>query len=101
MDISLFGWLAGPDGRALLARLAAADLRESNTLALLTDLRRDLPPDVAGAALTLARLLLSAMVWALVACGFSALWPNKAFVFVAVFAASVLLDALVGALFGQ
>jgi len=56
VDISLFGWLAGPDGRALLARLAAADLRESNTLALLTDLRRDLPPDVAGAALTLARL---------------------------------------------
>jgi len=50
---------------------------------------------------SVARLLLSAMVWALVACGFSALWPNKAFVFVAVFAASVLLDALVGALFGQ
>jgi len=51
-----FDRLTGPAGRAILARLAASDLSESNTLALLSDLRREMPPDLAGAALTLARL---------------------------------------------
>lgn len=49
-------FLSGPEGRAVLARLAGADLSDERTLALLTDLRRDLSPELAGAALTLARL---------------------------------------------
>lgn len=40
----------------MLARLADDDLGEAHTLALIADLRRDLPPDLASAALTLARL---------------------------------------------
>lgn len=43
-------------GRATLDRLAESDLHEDHTLAWLTDLRREWPPEVAGAALTLARL---------------------------------------------
>ncbi|HEX3050938.1 MAG TPA: class I SAM-dependent methyltransferase, partial [Aggregatilineaceae bacterium] len=43
-------------GRALLHDLAAADLRASNTLTLLTTLRRTMSPEQAGEALTLARL---------------------------------------------
>lgn len=48
--------LMQPAGRAALDCLAYAGLGDVHTLRLLTDLRRDLPPDVAGAALTLARL---------------------------------------------
>jgi SAM-dependent methyltransferase len=51
----------GPAGRAVLARLASDDLSEARTLALLTDLRRDLSPEMAGAALTLARLRVRAV----------------------------------------
>jgi SAM-dependent methyltransferase len=51
----------GPAGRAVLARLASDDLSEARTLALLTDLRRTLSPEVAGAALTLARLRVRAV----------------------------------------
>lgn len=51
-----FRFLAGPQGRATLARLAALDLGDAHTLPLLEALRRDLPPDLAAAALTLARL---------------------------------------------
>jgi SAM-dependent methyltransferase len=51
----------GPAGRAVLARLASDDLSETRTLALLTDLRRDLSPERAGAALTLARLRVRAV----------------------------------------
>ncbi len=56
LNLDTFAALQTGAGRAALARLAQCDLREAHTLALLTDLRRDLPPDVAGAALTLARL---------------------------------------------
>ncbi len=56
LDAQTFRFLAGPAGRAVLARLASDDLSESRTLALLTDLRRELSPAIAGAALTLARL---------------------------------------------
>lgn len=48
--------LLAAEGQAVLAGLAARDLSETQTLALLGDLRRHLPPDIAGAALTLARL---------------------------------------------
>lgn len=48
--------LMQPAGRAALGYLAHADLGDAHILHLLTDLRRDLPPDVAGAALALARL---------------------------------------------
>ena len=50
----MFQFLAGAED--LLARLAAEDLSETRTLALITDLRRTLPLDLASAALTLARL---------------------------------------------
>ncbi len=53
MDLSFFTSSAG---RALLHDLAAADLRDSNTLALITALRRTVPPELARDALTLARL---------------------------------------------
>ncbi len=39
-----FRFLAGPQGRATLARLAALDLGDAHTLPLLEALRRDLPP---------------------------------------------------------
>jgi hypothetical protein len=44
-----------------LERLATADLGEAHTLALLSSLRRDLSPEIAGAALTLARLRVRAV----------------------------------------
>ncbi len=47
-------------GARLLADLATADLSESNTLMLLTQLRKTWPPDVAAAALETARLRLRA-----------------------------------------
>jgi SAM-dependent methyltransferase len=56
MNEAIWGILSGPAGRAVLARLASEDLHESRTLALLTDLRREFSPEVAGAALTMARL---------------------------------------------
>ncbi|HVO69738.1 MAG TPA: class I SAM-dependent methyltransferase [Aggregatilineaceae bacterium] len=56
LDARTFRLLASPDGRAILARLASADLSEANTLLLLSELRRAVPPEMAGAALTLARL---------------------------------------------
>lgn len=49
-------FLLSPAGGAVLARLATEDLGETRTLPLLARLRRELPPEVAGAALTLARL---------------------------------------------
>jgi SAM-dependent methyltransferase len=51
----------GPAGQAVLARLASEDVSEARTLALLADLRRDLSPEMAGAALTLARLRVRAV----------------------------------------
>lgn len=67
MDVSrlnedALAFLIAPEGRAVLARLADADLSEGRTLALLDALRRDLPPTQAGAALTLARLRVRAAV---------------------------------------
>lgn len=56
LDLRSFRSLAGPDGQAILTRLASADLSETNTLTLLSELRRSLPAEIAGAALTLARL---------------------------------------------
>jgi SAM-dependent methyltransferase len=56
LDACTFRLLASPDGRAILARLASADLSDANTLLLLSELRRVVPPEMAGAALTLARL---------------------------------------------
>jgi hypothetical protein len=50
------GFLTSPAGEALLARLASEDLRESNHLRLLTQLRRDYAAADASAALELAIL---------------------------------------------
>ncbi len=44
---------------------------------------------------------LSAAIWASVAVGLSALWPNKAFVFVATFGLSLFMDAWVGKVMGD
>lgn len=49
-------FLLSPAGSAVLAWLAAQDLRDTQTLLLLAQLRREWPPDLASAALTLARL---------------------------------------------
>jgi SAM-dependent methyltransferase len=49
-------FLLSPAGEAVLAWLRTQDLSDAQTLPLLAQLRRDLPPDLAGAALTLARL---------------------------------------------
>ena len=49
-------FLLSPAGGAVLAWLTTQDLREAQTLPLLARLRRDLPPELAAAALTLARL---------------------------------------------
>jgi len=51
-----FRFLAGPQGRATLDWLATCDLSDAQTLPLLDAVRHDLPPDLAAAALTLARL---------------------------------------------
>lgn len=48
--------LFSEDGQDALARLAARDIREEQTLRLLDRLRRRFPPSVAGALLTIARL---------------------------------------------
>jgi len=49
-------FLLGPAASDALARLVAEDLSDAHTLALLNGLRRELSPEQAGAALTLARL---------------------------------------------
>ncbi len=49
-------FLLSPAGGEVLAWLATQDLSDAQTLPLLQRLRRELPPDVAGAALTMARL---------------------------------------------
>jgi SAM-dependent methyltransferase len=58
MTITLddLGFLSSDAGERILARLAAEDLRDENTLKLITSLRRDLSPQQAGASLELARL---------------------------------------------
>jgi SAM-dependent methyltransferase len=56
LDSRAFRFLSSPDGQAILAWLASADLSETNTLNLLSRLRHSLPTEIAGAALTLARL---------------------------------------------
>lgn len=55
LTVQTFRFLAGPQGRATLNWLATCDLSDAQTLPLLDALRRDLPPDLAAAALTLAR----------------------------------------------
>ena len=45
-------------------------------------------------------LLVSSMIWVLVAIGFSFLWTNKAFVFIATFGSSLLLDNILERLAG-
>ncbi|MEL7675385.1 MAG: class I SAM-dependent methyltransferase, partial [Chloroflexota bacterium] len=49
-------FLLGPVGSGVLGGLADQDLSDARTLALLNALRRELSPEQAGAALTLARL---------------------------------------------
>lgn len=56
LTLTTLNALMQPAGRAALEWLASSDFGDAHTLALLTELRRDLPPDVAGAALTLTRL---------------------------------------------
>lgn len=55
-----FCFLAGPQGSATLDWLATRDLGDAQTLPLLDALRRDLSPDLAAAALSLARLRIRA-----------------------------------------
>ncbi len=54
-------FLASPAGEQLMARLAGEDLRESNTLRLLTMLRKTFSSEQAGAALEMARLRVKAV----------------------------------------
>lgn len=54
-------FLASPAGEQLMARLAGEDLRESNTLRLLTMLRKGFSGEQAGAALEMARLRVKAV----------------------------------------
>jgi SAM-dependent methyltransferase len=54
-------FLSSENGARLLQWLAAEDLSETNTLRLLTRLRRDVSPSQAGAALEMARLRLRAI----------------------------------------
>lgn len=56
MNEDTLAFLLGPAASDALARLAAEDLSDAHTLALLNGLRRELSPEQAGAALTLARL---------------------------------------------
>jgi SAM-dependent methyltransferase len=56
LTLAELDFLTTPAGAALLQRLAQTDLAEANTLALLSQLRRDYSPQQAGAALTQARL---------------------------------------------
>jgi len=55
-DLESAAFLVSPEGAAVLAALEETDLGEARTLEILTHLRRTLPPDLAGAALTQARL---------------------------------------------
>ncbi|MCB0040844.1 MAG: hypothetical protein KDE23_14240, partial [Caldilinea sp.] len=55
-DLEAAAFLVSPEGAAVLAALEEMDLGEARTLEILTHLRRTLPPDLAGAALTQARL---------------------------------------------
>lgn len=48
-----------------------------------------------------AHLALSAAVWAMIAVGFSSLWTNRAFVFVATFGLSLLVETVVGKSMGE
>ena len=48
-----------------------------------------------------ARLMLSAAIWAVAAVMFSLLWANKAFVFVATYGSSILLDVALGRYLGS
>ncbi len=59
--LETLGFLASDAGSRALERLSSEDLSDANTLRLLTTLRRDLPPEHAGAALELARLRLKAV----------------------------------------
>jgi protein-L-isoaspartate O-methyltransferase len=56
LDLHTLDLLTSPAGAALLDRLAGEDLSDANTLALITSLRREHPPELAAAALELARL---------------------------------------------
>ena len=58
MTITLddLGFLSSEAGERVLSRLADEDLREENTLKLITSLRKDLSPQQAGSVLELARL---------------------------------------------
>src|SRR5258706_6294656 len=53
-------FLRSADGFKLLTELSTADLAEANTLKLLTNLRKRVTPDQAGAALETARLRVKA-----------------------------------------
>jgi hypothetical protein len=63
MSISLLDieFLASSTGKTLLQRLSDENLSETNTLSLLTRLRKDYSPEQAGAALEMARLRLKAV----------------------------------------
>lgn len=56
MDIAGFGALLTPDGQALLAEVGTADVGERALLATASRLRARYSPELAGAALTQARL---------------------------------------------
>lgn len=47
------------------------------------------------------RMMLSAAIWAAAAVGFTTLWSNRAFVFLATFALSIMLDTMVGGALGE
>lgn len=55
MELATITFFTGPEGCALLDELAGRDTSEANLLPLLTELRRTLAPERAGAALSLAR----------------------------------------------
>jgi hypothetical protein len=61
LTLETLAFLASPAGETLLTRLTAEDLSETNTLRLLTALRREYAPEQAGAALEMARLRLKAV----------------------------------------
>ncbi len=56
ISLDNLGFLSSEAGERVLARLADEDLRDENTLKLITALRKDLPVAQAGSALELARL---------------------------------------------
>ncbi len=61
MQLTDLDFLTSPRGEALLARLAGSDLSESNTLKLISELRKDHSPDEARAAMSLARARVKAV----------------------------------------